>query len=313
MVTTRAYRSLDEFGITTLFLSSDPKRARSVHFWNWSNKDRWNKNYVSQISEKDQRIVGHYSFGGLPVTRGHRQYIAGFGQQAVIHPDFRNLATLVDLYQNLYKRARSQYDFLFGFPNDHIFPIMTSLFGWKKIASFHADIIQMDAVEFSPKKEIIVKECHYFPEFQCLNQTEHYEISKHPPFLNWRIFSHPINHYAVLGAFKDTDPVGYLIVKLFQGEKTLVGHLIGYETKNHDLGILETLLANAKGFFAFYHVTRIIFWNFKKPYEAFLKSFCSGEKGFPTNFGIHTLNPDIDDTILDLDNWSLSMIDSDAF
>ena len=319
---TRPYEKGDEFGITTLFLSSDPRHSRSVQYWRWSISQRWNKAFLSQVSlapdQEPAPIIGHYGFGQVEVAHGGKSLKAGFGQQAIIHKNFRDLTTLVELYQAIQDRAAKTLDFLFGFPNDQMFPLKASLFNWQEVAHFRARQMLTQQLPQGPSKGMEIRELHEFPAHMALDSRgPWFTPTRSSAFLNWRFMAHPINHYTVLGAFEGEEPAGYLVLKLYQPpapDRVPIGHFIDYWTRGADMEILSGLLARAREFFEFNAIDEIWFWNTLKPYDQFLAPLCTGEEGFATHFGIHPMDAvPMETGITQMDNWSFSMADSDAF
>ncbi|MCG8565874.1 MAG: hypothetical protein MI747_12410 [Desulfobacterales bacterium] len=313
---TRPYQDGDEHGITTLFLSSDPRHSRSVQYWNWSNSQRWNQDYLSQVSESQNRIIGHYAFAGVPVYYKNRRLRVASSQQAVIHKNHRDLSTLVTLYQEIEKRAAQRYDFVFGFPNDHIFPIKTTLFQWVEIAEFQAHEIPVTALPKTGKAPLKIREIHSFPvDFTAPGPEDKFHVLRSADFLNWRFFNHPINHYTLLGAYHGETLVGYLVLKLYMPRDGSgpVGHFIDYAARRGDTSILSPLLAEARRFFQFNGIQTILFWNRLHPYVEFMGALCNGNRGFSTHLGIRNFNPELAPAATALGNWSFSMADSDAF
>lgn len=315
-IKTHFYQPDDEYQITTLFLSSDPRHTRSVHYWKWANSGRFNSDFISSVARFKNQIIGHYSLAGTPVKFGNQAFTAGFGQQAVTHKRFRSLSLLNDIYSKAYIKSKVCYDFLFAFPNDQFFPIKTQVFNWQAVSQFEAKVIQTQSIRKPTRSNYHIRQILKFQPETCVqnkNLSNLFFIPKSSELLNWRIFDHPINHYTVLGAYDNNVVLGYIILKLYESGDGTVGHFIDYETRNHDPDILAGLVSEAKSFFEFHNISKIIFWNTKKPYDTFFQPLLEKEGAFTTNFGIHLNNPDVPTDILNMENWSISMIDSDAF
>ncbi len=319
---TRPHENGDEFGITTLFLSSDPRHSRSVHYWRWSNSLRWNRAFLSQVSlapdQNPDAIIGHYGFGQVEVAHGDQTLRAGFGQQAVIHKNFRDLTTLVELYQAIQDRAADTFDFLFGFPNDQMFPLKAALFHWQEVAHFRARQMLTQQLPRTAPRGLEIRELHEFPAHMAFDSRgPWFTPVRSSSFLNWRFMAHPVNHYTVLGAFDGKELVGYLALKLYQApgpDASPMGHFIDYWTRGTNTEILSALMARARQFFEFNAIDEIWFWNTLKPYDQFLAPLCTDKEGFATHFGIHPMGGALADTgITQMGNWSFSMADSDAF
>ena len=94
----------------------------------------------------------------------------------------------------------------------------------------------------------------------------------------------------------------------------MIGHYVDFNVANNDIDILETLLAFTKNFFLFHHVNKIIFWNRVTPYIDFMSHFLNeNEEAFETNFHLFSYDHDLLSSINSFSQWSLSLINSDAF
>src|SRR3989338_2375706 len=320
-VTIRDYHNGDEKKIACLFNTSDPRHSKSTLYWWWSNCDSFNADFLSAIAEDKGEGVGHYSLMGIDALTNRDCLRVGFGQQAVVHRKFRNLKIIFNLTKHIFQKARQKYKFLYAFPNDSFFPMHTALLDWKKVDIFAADVIRINDLELKENNNISVKQLDRFDEgvkniVEC-NDKSCVFFQKDQKFLNWRFFSHPINYYLVYSAYVRNEIVGYLVLKVYYNNSfsnNNIGHFIDYEIKDSDIDIFNSLLRKAKEFFLFNDIEEVVFWNRHLRYKDLFTKYISKEKvGFSTNFAVLCLDTQDCDLPADINKWSFTMANSDAF
>lgn len=316
----RDYTPGDENGIALLFSSSDPRHPRNISYWRWSNSDSVNKDFLSAVAEYEGKIVAHYSLMGIDVLYGTQVWKVGFGQQAVVHKNFRNLTVVCELAKHIFTKAQEKYEFLYAFPNNEFFPIKTTLLGWQAVGVFGSDAIDLDTSDFKKNHSIGIKPIFKFDSniYSATkdNNKDHIYFSKNPAFLNWRFFSHPLNYYFVFGAYDNNKNVGYIVLKFYYNNELRknIGHIVDYEVKDSDINVLSSLLYESKNFFLFNDVKEIVFWNRNLRNKDFFDKVISKQNsGFMTNFGLLLFDQKKCNVALDLGKWSFTMANSDAF
>ena len=249
---------------------------------------------------------------------------AGFGQQAVVHPSFRNLQVIVRLTEEVWKAAQKRFDLLFAFPNDNFWKIYQRLMGWEKVDEFMADLAAVDQAQEVVKnmkfKRFEIKRLHEFsPGIDAwLNTDKKCAVffRKTADFLNWRLFRHPVCYYFVMGAYDAGRLVGYMALKLYWDGSQTVGHFIDYAAKGGDEDCIWSLVEAALSFFKMSRVKNIIFWNRQTEYIGAFNRLELQRRSFKTNFGVKFLSEGMKrkrGDLLDIDKWSFSMAFSDAF
>lgn len=316
----RDYAPGDENGISLLFNSSDPKHPRNISYWRWSNSESVNNDFLSAVAEYEGKIIAHYSLMGIDVLYGAQVWRVGFGQQAIVHKNFRNLTIICELTKHIFAKAREKYEFLYAFPNNEIFPIKTTLLGWQAVGAFGANVIDLDTSEFTKDHSIDIKPIFEFNNniynVPKDNNNAYIYFFKNPAFLNWRFFSHPLNYYFVFGAYKNNKNVGYIVLKFYYNNELRknIGHIVDYEIQEFDVNVLSSLLYESKTFFLFNNVKEIVFWNRNlRNINFFDKVISKKDSGFMTNFGLLLFDLKKYSVALDLGKWSFTMANSDAF
>lgn len=305
----------DVRGVVTLFNLVTPVYARSVRYWRWSNTDGPFGKSLSVVAKSGERVVAHYSILPLNFFVNGRSVVMGFGLQAVVQKEFRNLKIMKTLTDLIFDRARKEFVCTYAFPSEHFFLVKKQLLGWKDVDVFMADVIAVKDLDDLPHTTMEVKEIQVFPPMDWFkNNGVGIFPWKTSDYLNWRFIQHPINHYVVLGTFHHGECVGYLVLKVYfrKEDTSMIGHFVDYDTKGKDESILLSLIVTARELFKFYGVEEIVFWNKEVAFKGFFQRFITGQ-GFKTNMGILIGDKNLEDVILKKENWSFTMAVSDAF
>jgi hypothetical protein len=300
--------------IATLFNVADPSHSRNAKYWQWSNVNTPFGKSISSIAKTENQTIAHYSLMPMKFFVQGDIFLAGFGQQAIVHKKFRNLKIITTLTNKVFEKAKGEFFFLFAFPNDNFFPIYTQLLGWKEIDVFCADVIDIRSFDISIDSDIEIRKIEVFPKIDWFeNDKLSIGLQKDSDYLNWRFTGHPTNHYIVFGAFNKDECIGYLVVKVYaKNEDILLGHLIDFDTKGKDEHILSSLLHEGRDFFNLHNIKEIVFWNRDIAFKKFFRKFITGE-GFKTNMVILSNQEGLSKILLDKNNWSFTMAISDAF
>ncbi len=299
--------------ITSLFNAVVPELARSVAYWQWSNQTSPCGRSLSAVTKCNGKIVAHYSVMPVDFYIDGKPVVLGFGQQAVVHKDFRNLKIITDLMGFIFGDIHKKFPYVYAFPNDNFFCVKKRLLGWRETEVFLADVMRVKDIHVTGTA-IEVKPMDSFPGLDWLNKNiKGNGLRRSAAFLNWRFFQHPINHYTVLGAYDSGACVGYLVLKLYgrQEDNALIGHLVDFDATNKDIAILKSLLTEAKNFFEFYGVEEIVFWNKDLGFKEFFHGLISGQ-GFKTNMCVFA-GKNGPGSAITKESWSLTMAASDAF
>lgn len=319
----REYKSGDEISITELFLIASPRHLRIPRYWEWSNLRNPCGKGLSLVAEEDDKIIAHYSVVPIEISVDDIVIVGGRSQQAVVHPNFRNLKIIMDLTDRVWKKAADRFNFICSFPNDDFWKIKQRLMGWKKIDEFFADIISIPVVievlEHNSFQRFIVKRIRRFPlEInKWLNKNKKSKIYplKSAESLNWKFFAHPLYYYFVFGVY-DKILVGYIALKIYWDGKQAIVHFIDFDVKDNKEEYLLSLIEQVSLFSIKCKIINIVFWNSQPEYFNIFNQFNIKKGGFKTNFGIKFLDNKIqkkNKILLNISQWSFTMALSDIF
>ncbi|MDO8586161.1 MAG: GNAT family N-acetyltransferase [Armatimonadota bacterium] len=316
---TRVAQEKDVPEIVDLLVSVFPRHARSRLHWDWSHSDNRG---VAVVAEHENRIIGHYSFGYYPFRWRGRAYTAGYGQQAAVHPEHRDLRTIVELIKFAQQSASAKCDFVFAFPNGNMAPLKERLLGWKKVMTFPTLSLPLSdfgrRVRERAKKASdrgSVRRLTTFSGVDCPDRGTEDDGDvltpvKNAKWFEWRYIAHPLNHYACFGAIVDDRCEGVMALKTYSGDEERLGHVLELRSRG-GLQPKLRLLSAAADFFEFMGVDRVAIWSQYKPNQRLYESL-----GFEASKSSSTLYAKaLTENLPDLAaaDWSFDMGVSDVF
>lgn len=311
--------------VLDLFALSDPKHIRSNKYYLWRNFCcNFGKAY-SYILINDDKIIAHYSI--LPQIFNYKNNVikAGLGQQAVVHPEYRNLNNILELVEySLEKIKENNFDLVYGFPNKNFYLIQDKIMKWDQIGRFKAKEINIKDICKSKKKyydknhfirlnsKMMNKYKEQINELikNNLNSSSKITIKSNFKYLKWRYLSNPENHYIVFCYKINKNIKGIVILKLYYDGENLIGHIV--DQYSLDKKVNQILFNFSINYLKKLNITRLVLWNIPEHLNS-KEFFCS--EVFTTNFYSKNLNLsfDIYKNITNINNWDLRLNYSDAF
>lgn len=267
---TRLANPADVPGIIDLLTVSFPRHMRSGEHWHWSHSDGRG---LAVVVEDEDRIIGHYSFGLYKFRRNGRDCVGGFGRQAAVHPERRDLKTAVEMLKFAEQAASERCDFIFAFPNGNMAPIKERLLGWKKVKTFPWMFLSLD--EFAGRvgrnagTGCSVRRLTSFASLDLSLTPESNLLTpvRDAAWFDWRYMTHPLNHYACFGAFTNGKCEGVMALKAYFGDEERLGHIVELHSMN-GRDARPSLLSVASDFFKEMKIDRVAVWNEFKPNQS---------------------------------------------
>ena len=323
----RLASSNDAEKICLLFKKVAPEYDRKINFWVWINRMLSDCNSVISIAEYNGDIIGHYAIIPQKVIINDLEYTSGLGVHAVIQNGRNDLVSIYEISNLAYKEAkRLGFKFIYGFPNKNYRLIQEKIERWKPVDLFKS--YEFDINDYKLDKTIEVFKISRLDN----SSSSFFEIARtiDNSFLNSSIHikkglnyycNRYINHpHSLYESYMVTDQSGNkanLFLKTFEDihTGTIKGHLIdftkqkGFSTKN----ILDVSISILKE----RNVNRMSFWPINIEIKNIFKMLKIEAFGFETFFGIKFLDKvfekEFKEELLEIDNWTLHMGDSDAF
>lgn len=299
-------KSDDISDIVSLYVSTDPRHLRSSVYYNYSNNTTFGNGICVLAKNKNKEVIGHYSIIPLEFSFNNKKISVGYAQQAIIHPEYRDLKLICSLHNKAIELVKDRFDFVFAFSNDNFVQVKEKLLSWKNLGTFDSDLINLNEIKDDINHDVVSVNS-FKTDFE--NDKELFSICRTKEYLNYKFFKHPLNHYKVFGIYNKNKLEAYIVLKFYknENENELIGHFIDFVASSEEM--LSSLMAKAKSYFRFYGVNKVIFWN-KSKYRKYLKNYIK-EKSFKTNFLLYDFNKS--NEFIKQDKWDLSMMLSDAF
>lgn len=99
-------------------------------YYNWLNS-RLYENTRMFVAIAEGRVVGCYAIHQQEFTFDGHSFKGAFGTQAVVHPRYRNLETIVSILKFVESWGKDNgIDFIYAIPNQNMAPIKKKLMNW---------------------------------------------------------------------------------------------------------------------------------------------------------------------------------------
>ena len=316
----RSYRPGDEAQILALF--EEIGHRHSHQFWEWINLRCPFGETIFEVAEANGRIVGHYSVIPTPGSIAGRTLSSGLAIHAAVHPEFRNVTTIMTLCNDVYGQCMDRgLDFIYGFPNNNIWPIKVRLLDWISLGQITTlELGLSGATSYKYDSGVYVEEVEFLtpnllPEVLSDAMDGLDLIQKDAAYLNWRYVERPDVEYTLLAARSNQDGKGYVVLKTYQKDEIRYGHIvdIGVSQIDHE-DLYQALIMSAIEWAQKTILDVISCWaGDRAPHRRLLDKLGFHPTGFATNFGCRLLSSRARREELSLERWSFCMGDSDAF
>lgn len=304
--------------ILNLFAVADPTHIRNRQYYKWRNFNCPFGQALSYVAENSKgKPIAHYSVLPQKLTFKDRTYTAGFSQQAVVHPDYRDLKTICDLISFTLEKARDYgFDFVYGFPNNNFYFVQEKVMNWQQINRFRAKLYKID--DLFKRREIAldklnnsIKQVDNIEEivsFISNEKNQFIKLSANEDYIKWRYTENPENYYPI---FIEKSSNSYIVLKIYNDIDNVVGHIIEVEASHNKN--YRMLFEKALMFFKEMGINNLVIWNYDD-----LEQYFEGleyEETFMTNFYSKNLllSEDEFEKVKNINNWRLQMHYSDAF
>ena len=289
----------------------------TARFWEWINLESPDGPTIARYAQFEGKIIAAYAVLPRRLRLGRGEVLAGLGIHLAAHPDYRSTWGTINLVKQIFKDCEANnLAFIYGFPNDNSWLISQRLLGWQAIADLPA--LEVDRRQLIP---------HFHPASQAglgplqfteahaslLSRAQAEAIApiKTAAYLNWRYANHPQQRYYLVEERRNGSVSGFLVLKLYQKDTVLYGHILEWGLPATDSDLLAMLLAKAANFFSTQSVDIVSGWlAAEHPFYPELTAFGFRPCGFKTHFAYRPLGQTL---ALAQENWFMTMGDSDAF
>lgn len=326
-LTLRLASSIDAEKICLLFKKVIPEYDRQINFWIWINRMLSDSSSIVAIAEYNGDIIGHYAVIPQKIIVSDTEYDIGLGLHALILSDQNDLVSIYEISNFAYKEAkRLGLQFIYGFPNKNYRLIQEKIERWKRVELFKSYETEIDNYTCDYKSDAIKSKkldatFESFHEVSKVLEKSHsdsmFSFKKSLNYYCNRYLNHPHNLYEVFVVTDNSGNKACLVLKIYNDITTglIKGHLIDFikpkEFKTKNLLDISVLLMKDR------NVNILSLWPINKDIKDVFSTMEIDACGFDTFFGIKFLNKNFEgenkEELLNFENWTLHMGDSDAF
>lgn len=197
----RNYQKGDEHEILALFQLSFGKPL-SMEYWKWRFLENPNAdtNLISLMYDNNQ-LVGHYAVSPINLLMNNEVVKTALSMTTMTHPQYGGKGIFTQLAADVYSKMKNtQYQMVWGFPNNNSHYGFIQKLSWKDIA-IQGILSYQNPIESNPQN--VQYQCHvtFTKEMiEMLNKesTAKIRIQKNEAFLNWRYLQNPTAIYKII-------------------------------------------------------------------------------------------------------------------
>lgn len=316
-LTFRPYQPGDESGIIELYRAVFNLEI-PLSSWQWMYQIVPDVDAIVVVAENQTGIIGHYAVQSRPFWLHGQSCLAGLAVGTMIHPDARNVTTLVDMAHLAYDLCREKgLQFLYAFPNDTAWKVRQLLLGWQALPQIIEWVGEVKRWEIPTNEIQVYQELPTALHLSLPKDEENYTSiggGRTPAWLNWRFFQKPDTQYKLLVAGSLSDMQGYAVLKEYHSADVHYGHIVDWQVPGYETATAKNLLISTLNEFAHSGCDRISCWALaKSSLFHLLPEFGLTPTGRKTNFGYFNLALENEAVLANNDSWNIYMGDSDVY
>ena len=321
----RPYESGDERDILKLFKIVF-KRDMTINFWRWRFIEGPFGKGIIYLAFDGDILTGHYAVFPTLIKIKREIVKAVFSMTTMTHPNYRGKGIFTTLANAVYEEAyRKGYKLVFGFPNENSFGAFVNKLGWKGFGRINLYVLSFNLTKFHRLEGNLrckIKQVYSFDDninklWESVKDELRISVPRISRYLNWRFVENPEEKYFLFLVNTSDHLEGYFVLKKYtnpnNGEK--YGHIIDFLFE--DYSYFENVLFYSYNFFKETGVSKVTFW-INESIANNLQLAKLGVKKMEmerTYFGykIFDLQSDFGNELENMENWYITMGDSDVF
>lgn len=241
----RDYRSGDEVAICALFEKVFGKpmgKTESLRHWQWEFLENPVGGLFVKLAWAEEKLVGQYTASPLRVHAAGKEIVAALSHDTMTDPEYTGMGIFRKTAEALYDElADAGHSFIYGFPNRNSIHGFIKNLKWQQVMPVPVHIRPMGILKnntdrllgriFQEKKELRRKEnemvLYGVGGYQLKRETSFGDwaddlwqaccdqhrlwVVRDKKYLNWRYALKPENEYEIISAWKNGNPVGYVV------------------------------------------------------------------------------------------------------
>jgi GNAT superfamily N-acetyltransferase len=319
--TYRNYKNGDELLILRLFKQVFGQEI-SLAFWRWRFEENpYGKGIIKLMFDVD-KLIGQYAVVPVSVQVADSPVKAVFSMTTMTHPDYSGRGIFTFLAQEVYRTCAQQgFSFAYGFPNDNSYPGFTQKLKWKGLGK--TVTLQKSLPEKFDKQSIEadIKNVERFDEtvdllWEKVKSEYPVAVPRVEKYLNWRFSRNPdVRYQKYVISERPGQIAGYVVLKEYVRGDEKIGHIVDMLSVSSD-DVIRMLVRHACTYFISRRISHVSGWF---PVSS---RYCRvmEEEGFEAvrpgqNFGVRMFDKagGLAGAVGLMDNWYLTMSDSDVF
>lgn len=265
----REYEDGDEVNFLKLdtLIEEHPWNRRDINNWYWKYKgNNPFGNPICIYCYLKKEIIGH--FGLLPLDYFFDgNLIKGANSIAMmVRQDFQNKGLMKYIGDKLFETSDKFVDFTYGIPNNRSYELHKNFFNyedWMKL-NFYSCPIENFQNKFSDEyKSFMINnfDIEYDNFWQSIFKQDLFILNKNSNFMNWRYSERPDHKYHIFKFTKKNIIKGYYILKIYNENKLLKGHIMDILYDKRDIETLNEIFLQSINFFKSNNVNEIFFYS----------------------------------------------------
>lgn len=312
-LTIKDYNKGDEAKIIDLFLKVFQKEM-TKSYWNWRyDKGIINEKYIKLAWDNDV-LAAHYAVCPVYLSIDKSIEKTGFSMTTMTNSNYQKLGLFRKLAKKLYDDNFGNLKIIWGFPNNNSLHGFIKHLNWNHIKDINMLTMDLKNLKSNDCNNIVEKDCFdesYDDFFKKFMDKYKIIVVRNQKYLNWRYIENPSNHYTLIEYRENDSLKGYCVFKLFNAGDSILGDIVDVLAENVD--VFRKLILDALHKLKDENAVGANIWMNNKEFRSELMDIGFKESDTITHFGVK-INSDIDkDTLLNFDNWYLTLGDSDVF
>ena len=232
---------------------------RTAAQWQWEFADQVDGPPPYVVATHRGRIIGAQAYIPIELIADGRTLLSGKDEDTLVHPDYRGLGVLDEMYRLLLARAEQDgVAVLWGFTSTAVRPLLRN--GYRSIGAFDALRANLTARPGTAVRRLGAltiaevtnpdEQCDAF-SLEFGRQVGGVMLHLSASFLRWRLFENPYRRHTLYAAYHNQHLVGLAAFKLDDDHQTgYVSELTALPTADHGTeDVLDALLHAGMGLF----------------------------------------------------------------
>ncbi len=264
----RPYQQGDEKEILEL----DARELPSI--WNRRTLANWHWKFTSTnpaghsliwVAEHNDHLIAHFAAVPYKLKVLDQVVTASHTIGALVDKKYQNRGLLKFVGEKLMEeQAKHNIPFTWGFPNRLAHKFENIVLNYRDLLIFDEWKLSKANLKTSPVNDsflpITVFDQEYDRLWESCSVQYPIAVKRDHIYLNWRYLSRPDWKYFPFALYQDNQLKGYIVLKLYQEDTTLRGHIVDIFAHRDDEETLHELIRGGLNVLQGHHVDEVTIW-----------------------------------------------------